>query len=232
MALNMNDKKYLSAQILPEVSLNITSTGITIHAEERLSTPRFLQFDQSGKCSSCKSTEAEIDFVVTKEGVTVYCSRIKGSRFVPFDYVRDLPGFTFFKIKNKGRVFNVDHGFSPCEEVAVPKKKLKQEKPQPATAHPSVDKQPDLLEGLAAVAAFAGLLQGKAANPPATLPSAIPEEQPQQEKSEAMPVDESMDEVASNFIQSLHAATTGLPMPENEKMEENEAIASIMPKET
>lgn len=46
----------------------------------------------------------------------MYCNRIKGSRFIHFDQVHDLPGFCFFKIKNKGRIFNVAHGERlPCE---------------------------------------------------------------------------------------------------------------------
>jgi len=154
MALDMNGK-------LPEISINITTTGITINSDERLSTPRFLPFDQKGKCSNCKSTEMEIDFAVTKEGVTIFCSRIRGSRFVPFDHVIGLPGYTFFKIKNKGRVFNVNHGFPPCGEIDVPKKKIKLEEPVPV--QPTMEKHPDILDSLAAVAAFARLFDGKAA---------------------------------------------------------------------
>ena len=98
MAINMSDKKYLSQQILPEVDFNITSSGITLIASERLSTPRFIPFDQTGKCRECKGTEAEIDFIVTKEGVTVYCTRLKGLRFVPFDTIYELPGHCFFRV--------------------------------------------------------------------------------------------------------------------------------------
>lgn len=109
MAFNMDDKKYLLKEILPEIDFNILSTGITI-SSKRLNTPRFLPFDQPGKCRECRSTEAEIDFVVAKEGVTVFCNRIKGSRFVQFDRINDLPGYCFFKIRNKGRVCQVPYG--------------------------------------------------------------------------------------------------------------------------
>jgi len=110
MALNINDKKSLGQQILPEVDFNITTTGVTVHASNRLSMPRVIPFDNQGKCKECKSSEVELDFVVTKEGVTLFCTRMKGSRFVPFDSIHDLPDHCFFKIKNKGRVFNVEHG--------------------------------------------------------------------------------------------------------------------------
>ncbi|CAK5086084.1 unnamed protein product [Meloidogyne enterolobii] len=107
----------LFSQILPEVDFNISSSGLTV-LSSRLTTPRFIPYDQSGKCKECKSTEVEIDFIVTKEGVTIYCTRIgSGTRFVPFDTVFDLPTHCFFKIKNKGRVFNVPHGVQPQQII-------------------------------------------------------------------------------------------------------------------
>uniref|UniRef100_A0A914LTJ0 Uncharacterized protein n=2 Tax=Meloidogyne incognita TaxID=6306 RepID=A0A914LTJ0_MELIC len=124
----------LFSQILPEVDFNISSSGITV-LSSRLTTPRFIPYDQSGRCKECKSTEVEIDFIVTKEGVTIYCTRIgSGTRFVPFDTVYELPTHCFFKVRNKGRVFNVPHGVQPqqiihqnpkrgkrkCEELSSP----------------------------------------------------------------------------------------------------------------
>nr|CAD2198365.1 unnamed protein product [Meloidogyne enterolobii] len=113
MAININDKKSLIQQILPEVDFNVTNKGLTISASQRLSTPRFIPFDNVGRCRECKATEAELDFVVAKEGVTFYCSRIKSPIFIPFDTIYDLPGHCFFKIRNKARVFNVMHGETP-----------------------------------------------------------------------------------------------------------------------
>jgi hypothetical protein len=134
MALNMNDKKNLALQILPEVDFNITTTGVTVHASQRLSMPRVIPFDNQGKCKECKSSEVELDFVVTKEGVTLFCTRMKGSRFVPFDSVHDLPGHCFFKIKNKGRVFNVEHGQQApviCHPInSISQKEIQAEPPQ------------------------------------------------------------------------------------------------------
>jgi len=107
----------LFSQILPEVDFNISSSGITV-LSSRLTTPRFIPYDQSGRCKECKSTEVEIDFIVTKEGITIYCTRIgPGTRFVPFDTIYDLPTHCFFKIKNKGRVFNVPHGVQPQQII-------------------------------------------------------------------------------------------------------------------
>jgi hypothetical protein len=117
MALNMSNKKWICNQILPEATFSITGNGITV-SSERFTTPRFIPFEINGKCKECKSTELELDFVITKEGVTLFCSRNKQSRFLPFDAVYELPGYCFFRVKNKGRVFNVPHG-SPAEPIAL-----------------------------------------------------------------------------------------------------------------
>jgi hypothetical protein len=116
MALNMSNKKWICNQILPEAEFSITGNGITI-TSERLTTPRFIPFDINGKCKECKSTELELDIVVTKEGVTLFCSRNKQSRFLPFDAIYELPGYCFFRVKNKARVFNVSHGSPPEPQV-------------------------------------------------------------------------------------------------------------------
>ena len=110
MALNINDKYGILNQLLPEVEFTITSTGVTVLPCSRLSLARFVPFDSPGRCRECKSAEVDLDFAVVKEGVYVYCSRMKGQRFVPFDTVYELPGHCFFKIRNKGRVFHINHG--------------------------------------------------------------------------------------------------------------------------
>ncbi|KAL3094420.1 hypothetical protein niasHT_025896 [Heterodera trifolii] len=119
MALNIDDKRSLFNAMIPAVNFTLSSNGITV-ASERLSTPRVIPFDIPSKCRHCKSTEAEMDYMVTKDGVTVWCTRINGTAFVPFDCVYDLPGYTFFKIKNKGRVFNVEHGQQQPISTATP----------------------------------------------------------------------------------------------------------------
>lgn len=118
MALNLRIQNHLIENVLPEVEIRISASGITLISENRLSMPRFLPFDYPGRCRDCRSTECEIDFITTKEGVTVYCTRIKGCRFVEFDQINELPGHCFFRIKNKGRVFNVEHGNSPSPRIA------------------------------------------------------------------------------------------------------------------
>nr|CAD2190721.1 unnamed protein product [Meloidogyne enterolobii] len=134
MAINMSDKRYISEIIIPEIEFNVNTNGITLQAKSRLSTPRFLPFDQCGRCRECKSIEVEIDFVVTKEGVTVYCNRIKGNRFVPFDSIYDMPGHCFFRIKNKGRVLNIP--FNDRDSVEQKKSII-----QPLSSYPDKTEQ-------------------------------------------------------------------------------------------
>ncbi|CAK5077038.1 unnamed protein product [Meloidogyne enterolobii] len=50
MAINMSDKRYISEIIIPEIEFNVNTNGITLQAKSRLSTPRFLPFDQCGRC--------------------------------------------------------------------------------------------------------------------------------------------------------------------------------------
>jgi len=120
MAINISDKKSLLNLLIPEVEFNVTSAGITVLPCERLSMARSIPFDSPGRCRECKSADVELDFVVTKEGVYINCSRVKGQRFVPFDVVYELPGHCFFKLRNKGRVFNIEHGQKECQHNTTP----------------------------------------------------------------------------------------------------------------
>nr|CAD2206018.1 unnamed protein product [Meloidogyne enterolobii] len=142
-------------KLLPEVEFNISSTGITI-SSVRYTTPRFLPYDQGGKCRKCKSTEVELDFIIVKEGVVVYCTRFEGSRFVPFDLLYDLPGHCFFKVKNKGRVFNVPYNASteiPCPKTEPPQilptiPEEVTQTPQPLDTLPSKEDLDDFFQSL------------------------------------------------------------------------------------
>ncbi|KAL3121895.1 hypothetical protein niasHT_000460 [Heterodera trifolii] len=86
MSINLRDKKSLMENILPTVDISHTINGITV-SSERIAVARTIPFDIVGKCKECKATDP---------------------RSVPFDVIYELPGYTFFKIRNKGRVFNVE----------------------------------------------------------------------------------------------------------------------------
>uniref|UniRef100_A0A914HAR6 Uncharacterized protein n=2 Tax=Globodera rostochiensis TaxID=31243 RepID=A0A914HAR6_GLORO len=118
MAINMSDKKSLVNQIIGQADITVTTSGITLSGP-RLSTPRFIPFDESGRCRSCKATEVEVDTMTTKEGITLWCTRIDKTQFIPFDVVYDLPGHCFFRVKNKARVFNVQYSDIPSDTCDI-----------------------------------------------------------------------------------------------------------------
>ncbi|CAK5088033.1 unnamed protein product [Meloidogyne enterolobii] len=224
MALNL---KHLFTQVLPQVDFNITSCGITI-LSPRLTTPRLIPYDQAGRCKECKSTEVELDFIVTKEGVTIYCTRLSsGSRFVPFDSIYELPTHCFFKVKNKGRVFNVPHGLQNQQTIhntpnsKSGKRKFDELSPSTTLAPPTkyltspprqVSPPPTLATNLPSPPrhiSYASLIPSDDSPPrPDTPPEEVPFEKELQE-----------------FYDSLMAATTGLtssPKKMEEKVEKKE----------
>ncbi|CAK5022768.1 unnamed protein product [Meloidogyne enterolobii] len=90
------------------------------------------------------------------EGVVVYCTRFEGSRFVPFDLLYDLPRHCFFKVKNKGRVFNVPYNASteiPCPKTEKPQSpptipEEVTQTPQPLDTLPSKEELDDFFQSL------------------------------------------------------------------------------------
>jgi hypothetical protein len=109
MAVNVSDKKSLLKKMVPEIDFSISSSGLTLRSK-RFNTPRFVPYEATGKCKECRSDTVELDFVISQQGVTLFCSRIKGEQFVKFDKTNELPGFCFFKLRSRGRVFNLLHG--------------------------------------------------------------------------------------------------------------------------
>uniref|UniRef100_A0A915EK51 Uncharacterized protein n=1 Tax=Ditylenchus dipsaci TaxID=166011 RepID=A0A915EK51_9BILA len=71
----------------------------------------------------------EIDYLVQKDGVTIYSPRLKTEKFVEFDLKEEINDKCFFKIQTKGRLFKV-----PFKRLAAPyamisgKQKIKEEK--------------------------------------------------------------------------------------------------------
>jgi len=91
---------------LPEVDFFVSAGGITV-SSDRLITARYVPFDVPGKCVYCKCDGIEIDFAVTSHGVTFICARMKGIKHVLFDKKQELSKHCFFRVKCKGKVFNI-----------------------------------------------------------------------------------------------------------------------------
>lgn len=218
----------LFSQILPEVDFNISSSGITV-LSSRLTTPRFIPYDQSGRCKECKSTEVEIDFIVTKEGVTIYCTRIgSGTRFVPFDTVYELPTHCFFKVRNKGRVFNVPHGVQPqqiihqnpkrgkrkCEELSSP--------PHHVSPTPPITSLHSPPRNVSPTPPINNLSSPPRHISPAVTPTECPKDITNTARPNTPPDNVEFEKELQEFYDSLMAATTGLtstPKKLEEKVE-------------
>jgi hypothetical protein len=106
----------------PEVDFNLGATGITI-ISVRFLNPRFIPYDVAGRCTQCKSDGAEIDYVITSRGITLQCTRMKGPRYVLFDFPYLLPNGCWFRIKTKGRIFNIPYDDGSSDLPSDPRKK-------------------------------------------------------------------------------------------------------------
>nr|CAD2197357.1 unnamed protein product [Meloidogyne enterolobii] len=98
----------LLEKVIPEVLFTVSSSGVTI-SSPRLMTARFVEFDLAGKCKSCKGENVDIDFIVTPKDVTLYCNRLKSEKVVMFDHIYEIPQQCIFRVKSRGKNFNIIH---------------------------------------------------------------------------------------------------------------------------
>nr|CAD2207056.1 unnamed protein product [Meloidogyne enterolobii] len=98
----------LMEKVIPEVLFTVSSSGVTI-SSPRLMTARFVEFDLAGKCKSCKGENVDIDFIVTPKDVTLYCNRLKSEKVVMFDHIYEIPQQCIFRVKSRGKNFNIIH---------------------------------------------------------------------------------------------------------------------------
>nr|CAD2187030.1 unnamed protein product [Meloidogyne enterolobii]CAD2204538.1 unnamed protein product [Meloidogyne enterolobii] len=98
----------LLEKVIPEVLFTVSSSGVTI-SSPRLITARFVEFDMAGKCKSCRGENVDIDFIVTPKDVTLYCNRLKSEKVVMFDHIYEIPQQCVFRVKSKGKNFNIFH---------------------------------------------------------------------------------------------------------------------------
>jgi hypothetical protein len=109
--------------VLPEVDFSVSTTGITIHSG-RFSEPRYLEFEQKGKCRLCKSGTVDIEYYIDTNGVGIFSSRFDGPRYVAFDYPVDLPGQCVFRVRSKGQSYMIPYTSSKKEETKPPKEEI------------------------------------------------------------------------------------------------------------
>ena len=92
--------------IIPDIDFSLNTNGITIYSEF-LNTPRFVPFDNKGRCNRCKSDNVEFDFAVHDTGIIIYCSRFKKEVFVAFDIPMIPTDGAFLRVKSRLKSFNI-----------------------------------------------------------------------------------------------------------------------------
>lgn len=119
MALNISDTEELFDQIIPTAEFKYSPIGVTM-SSERLNTARFVPYDVTGKCRECPY---KVDHVVSRDGIWTRCKHLKKKKFVPFDFIYDLPGHCCFRLENRGNVFNLPYktsSWSECDHQKTP----------------------------------------------------------------------------------------------------------------
>lgn len=108
-------QKSLLGQILPTVSFSLTAKGITVNSD-RMDTARLIQFDDNnnnsgGLCRQCKM-EADMDYLISKDGIYLFCNRIAGGfKFIAFDNVYEIPQYCAFRVRSR-KLFKLPYVFS------------------------------------------------------------------------------------------------------------------------
>ena len=89
MLKEMKRARQTSAKMddFPEIEFNVNTMGVTVYCPKHLKTPRFVPWDQPGRCSTCRSGTVELDYVIQPEGVTLFSNRLKSDTWVPFDEI-------------------------------------------------------------------------------------------------------------------------------------------------
>ena len=91
---------------LPEIELFVNSSGITIFCP-CLSMPRFIPFDNKGRCNVCHGNSVEVDYILQPEGITIFCSRLKEEKFVPFDKRAAISDNSVYKLRTRNKVYSI-----------------------------------------------------------------------------------------------------------------------------
>ncbi|KAL3075210.1 hypothetical protein niasHT_037439 [Heterodera trifolii] len=94
--------------------------GVTVYSPRRLKIPRFVPWDQPGRCTRCKSGNVELDYFIQPEGVTIFSSRLKddGENFLPFDEIVDFGDNAKFRVRSRNKMFTLPLRHPEVHQVA------------------------------------------------------------------------------------------------------------------
>ncbi|KAL3068191.1 hypothetical protein niasHS_016437 [Heterodera schachtii] len=113
-------KRSRPSQEFPEIEFNVNTMGVTVYSPRRLKTPRFVPWDQPGRCTRCKSGNVELDYFIQPEGVTIFSSRLKddGENFLPFDEIVDFGDNAKFRVRSRNKMFTLPLRHPEVHQVA------------------------------------------------------------------------------------------------------------------
>ncbi|KAL3069276.1 hypothetical protein niasHS_018001 [Heterodera schachtii] len=113
-------KRSKPSQEFPEIEFNVNTMGVTVYSPRRLKTPRFVPWDQPGRCTRCKSGNVELDYFIQPEGVTIFSSRLKddGENFLPFDEIVDFGDNAKFRVRSRNKMFTLPLRHPEVHQVA------------------------------------------------------------------------------------------------------------------
>ncbi|KAL3107142.1 hypothetical protein niasHT_019538 [Heterodera trifolii] len=113
-------KRSRPSQEFPEIEFNVNTMGVTVYSPRHLKTPRFVPWDQPGRCTRCKSGSVELDYFIQPEGVTIFSSRLKddGENFLPFDEIVDFGDNAKFRVRSRNKMFTLPLRHPEVHQVA------------------------------------------------------------------------------------------------------------------
>jgi hypothetical protein len=170
----------------PFVDFFVNTNGVMLFCAH-FTTPKFVPFDQKGRCTLCKSDTTDLDYVITHRGITIYCSRLKREKFVAFDTPPSIRDKRSVRIRSRGKVYNVPLSQLELYQIGVEEQLINQDttrlfssQPPPPPPLPSL---PPSQEGLGGEGGEGGL-----GGPPPPPPQPGPRPGPSEEVNN--PLDE------------------------------------------
>lgn len=72
-----------------------------------------------GRCTRCKSSTVEIDYVIQQHGVSIFSPRLKGGeRFIAFDKPLEFKDKAFLRLRARNKVLNLPIQRSDISRIA------------------------------------------------------------------------------------------------------------------
>jgi hypothetical protein len=91
----------------PEIEFVLNSHGITLFSNYFVN-PRYILFEQKGRCPTCKSDNVEVDYAIHNSGVVIFCSRIKKEVFIQFVKMPMVPKVeAIVRFRARSKTYNI-----------------------------------------------------------------------------------------------------------------------------